>query len=265
MAEILKYCTAPCYEVLKCKHKCSGTCGDCHQGKVHLPCQEKCGVVLPCGHECTAPCREACRPCQKKCAYKCVHSKCTKKCGEPCTSCKENCPRQCPHVKCKKRCGEICDVPACTEPCEKVLKCGHPCIGFCGDKCPPLCRICNPDKLTEFFMGYEDEEDSRFVYLEECGHTIESQGMEQWLSVENEGNESKEIKAAYCPRCKTTITFTERYSNYVKQTCANLSLIKHKIHGDLKKIEKLRIKTVEKYLRVASLYSTIISKGTDSL
>lgn len=260
----MKFCTEPCNAILECSHKCQGTCGKCYQGRIHMSCQEKCGIILPCGHDCTAPCREACRPCQKKCSYSCKHSKCTKKCGEPCTPCKENCSRKCAHVKCTKKCGEICDVPPCTEPCMKKLKCEHPCVGYCGDQCPPLCRICDREVLTELFLGYEDDEDSRFVYLQECGHTIESEGMEQWLITETEQNQSKEIKAAYCPKCKTTITSTPRYSNYVKKTCVNLAKIKNKYHGDLKKIEMLRQTFVEKCEILMTSYLTIITKGINN-
>lgn len=38
----------------------------------------------------------------------------------------------------------------------KKLKCGHSCIGFCGEPCPPLCRIFNPE-ITEILFGREDE------------------------------------------------------------------------------------------------------------
>lgn len=257
---VLKYCKNPCNGTLKCNHKCSGTCGECYQGRIHKPCQEKCNAILPCGHECTAPCKEACRPCQKKCSYKCRHSKCTKKCGEPCTSCKEKCSRKCPHLKCTKLCGEICNVPPCIEPCEKLLKCKHPCIGFCGDICPQLCRICDAEVVTEIYLGFEDEEDSRFVYLKECGHIVESRGMEQWLSTELEG-ETREIKAAYCPRCKTTITSTLRYSDHIKRTCADLTLIKNKFHGDANEIAKLRINLLEKIVAIDEEYTRVISKG----
>ena len=55
----------------------------------------------------------------------------------------------------------MCDITPCDEPCEKLLKCNHPCVGFCGDPCPPLCRECDKEDLTEIFFGTEDEPDAR--------------------------------------------------------------------------------------------------------
>ncbi|CAG9814752.1 unnamed protein product [Phaedon cochleariae] len=63
---LLKYCSVPCLVTLQCEHKCGGTCGQCFQGRVHARCQERCGVPMVCNHECPIPCREACRPCEKK-------------------------------------------------------------------------------------------------------------------------------------------------------------------------------------------------------
>ena len=74
----------------------------------------------------------------------------------------EKCDWGCEHRKCSKRCGEVCDIEPCTEPCKKLLKCNHPCVGFCGDPCPPLCRICNEKELVEFVLsGNEDSPDAR--------------------------------------------------------------------------------------------------------
>lgn len=99
------------------------------------------------------------------------------------------CPRQCEHVQCEAKCGLKCTVPPCNEPCPKQIKCGHPCVGFCGDECPPLCRICDKEELQTMFLGFEDEEDARYVLLIECNHVIESQGMDIWLSQKKEEGE----------------------------------------------------------------------------
>jgi len=57
------------------------------------------------------------------------------------------------------------------------LDCGHPCIGFCGEQCPPVCRVSDCPSYDadtfEIFLGFEDDEDSKFVYLPDCKHTIE--------------------------------------------------------------------------------------------
>ena len=75
---------------------------------------------------------------------------------------------------------QFCDRDPCNFPCENKLGCGHDCIGYCGELCPPLCRICDKDIVTEIFFGTEDEDDARFVYLEDCRHVVESSGMKNW-------------------------------------------------------------------------------------
>ena len=75
----------------------------------------------------------------------------------------ELCEWNCPHYKCTKLCYQICDRPPCTNPCFKKLKCGHQCIGYCGDVCPDLCRICNMDKIEETadIFGYDVDASTR--------------------------------------------------------------------------------------------------------
>lgn len=58
------------------------------------------------------------------------------------------------------KCGDICNRPPCYEPCDLKLKCGHECIGFCGEPCP-FCRICQSDEVTTIFFGNEDDPDAR--------------------------------------------------------------------------------------------------------
>ena len=43
-------CPQPCGSMLACQHKCVGTCGDCHTGKLHVACGEKCERQLICSH-----------------------------------------------------------------------------------------------------------------------------------------------------------------------------------------------------------------------
>lgn len=139
--------------------------------------------------------------------------------------------RKCDHVQCTALCGEKCTTKPCTKPCENVLPCGHKCIGFCGDPCPPLCRICNKNELQEFILGHEDEDDARFVLLTECKHVIESKGMETWL--EQKGKEHKEVVPKTCPRCKTLLVTTQRYSDYIKDTMNDVIKVKEKFFGTL--------------------------------
>jgi hypothetical protein len=98
-------CSEPCQDILLCTHQCSGSCGGCKTGKLHLPCKEKCGRQLLCTHvskmpytrfiatfcfqSCEAPCSTNCPLCVSECETMCRHSKCSFTCGEPCTPCRE--------------------------------------------------------------------------------------------------------------------------------------------------------------------------------
>ncbi|XP_063233035.1 NFX1-type zinc finger-containing protein 1-like [Bacillus rossius redtenbacheri] len=227
---LLSRCAVPCGTVLECGHPCHGTCGQCLQGRVHMACLEECGKPLICGHRCWVPCSVSCPPCNRKCnMFRCRHSRCSNKCGEACTPCTEQCGWRCEHMRCTRKCHEICNREPCTEPCRKVLECGHACIGFCGEPCPPLCRVCDAEEVTTIFFGTEQEEDARFVYLEDCRHVLESEGLEQWMQ-----QSDSEIKMKVCPVCTTPITKTQRYMNVVKRVYEDVSKVKRKVYGDLK-------------------------------
>ena len=217
-------CLVPCKALLQCEHECKGTCGTCQQGRLHMQCQSKCGRTLMCGHICNSPCAAECLPCMQTCSKYCPHSKCPKHCYEPCDPCAEPCNWSCQHPKCTRKCGELCNRPRCDMPCHKRLKCGHLCIGLCGDKCPSLCRECNRDKVTEIFFGTEDEPDARFVQLQDCKHVFESSGLDQWM----EREESSEIQFKKCPKCSTPIRTSLRYYNEVKKVHNHFEEIKKK-------------------------------------
>ena len=187
-------CSVPCNTLLQCEHKCKGTCGLCRQGRLHIHCEAECGRTLVCGHTCTFPCAAECPPCSQSCRNYCTHSKCPKKCYEPCEPCAEPCEWNCRHLKCTKKCGELCNRPPCNEPCLKRLRCGHPCIGLCGEKCPQLCRVCNEENVTEIFFGSEDEPDARFVELQDCNHVFEYSDLDRWMEKqEKEKYSSKSV------------------------------------------------------------------------
>lgn len=227
-------CQNKCNTVLECGHLCHSDCGKCFSGRIHCPCTEKCNRILVCGHKCTTPCARQCAPCASRCENRCEHSRCNKICSVPCIPCYEPCGWRCKHKRCTKLCFEICDRDPCTEPCPKKLKCGHKCIGFCGETCPPLCRICNQKAVTEIFFGSEDDPNARFVYLEDCKHVIESEGLSTWLETnygdqrlsDNTMNTSYIIKLPDCPKCKTPIRCNLRFSKYVKTQLNALEEVK---------------------------------------
>jgi hypothetical protein len=62
-----------------------------------------------------------------------------------------------------------------------LLKCGHRCIGVCGETCPDKCRVCHHDEVCEVLFGEEDEPDAMFVQLEDCRHIIEVTALDRWM------------------------------------------------------------------------------------
>ncbi|XP_057379336.1 NFX1-type zinc finger-containing protein 1-like [Daphnia carinata] len=223
--EFLQTCPQPCRATLTCDHPCKGSCGMCFNGRLHKTCAEKCGRTLVCGHSCNVDCAVSCPPCKQTCEYRCQHSRCRKICCEPCVDCVEPCDWKCDHYTCTLKCHELCNRPRCDEPCRKRLPCGHRCIGLCGEVCPPLCRACHKDQLTEFILyGNEEEEDARFIYLEDCNHTIEVEGLDHWMEMKQE--ETQEIQTKCCPRCKTIIRSCYRYNNVIKRNFGDILEVK---------------------------------------
>uniref|UniRef100_A0A3Q0SGU1 Zinc finger NFX1-type containing 1 n=1 Tax=Amphilophus citrinellus TaxID=61819 RepID=A0A3Q0SGU1_AMPCI len=236
-------CTIPCEHQLKCGHACRGTCSQCYQGRFHFHCVHKCERLLICSHKCDVPCTRDCPPCQRRCENFCVHSKCMKPCGQPCAPCIEPCEWQCAHHRCSKLCHEPCDRPPCTQPCNKTLTCGHPCIGLCGDKCPSKCRICNHDEVTEIFFGTESEPDACFIQLEDCSHIIEYTAMDIYMGLDdNQANKGEQvaIKLKECPRCRTPIRKNVRYGSQINRSLKEIEMVKEKINGQQPDIEKQR-------------------------
>ncbi|KAM9296225.1 NFX1-type zinc finger-containing protein 1 [Gastrophryne carolinensis] len=223
-------CRTPCHTILSCGHRCSGSCDSCFQGRFHEGCRHPCKAVLVCSHECQMPCRE-CPPCSKKCQNRCIHSQCKKKCGEKCVPCMEPCDWRCQHYRCTKLCSEPCDRPPCNSPCEKTLRCGHPCIGLCGEPCPKLCRECNKDEVTEVFFGFEDENDACFVQLEDCGHILESKGMDIYMEGQSTSEEEIAIRLKECPKCKTPIRKNLRYGSLINKTLNEIEKVKERMAG----------------------------------
>ncbi|XP_074653872.1 NFX1-type zinc finger-containing protein 1-like [Tubulanus polymorphus] len=242
-----KPCPTKCKAGLQCEHQCDGTCGTCWQSRIHIPCKSKCQRSLVCGHLCKVSCTKHCPPCTDKCRNRCMHSKCQKLCGAKCVPCNEPCTWFCKHYKCTKLCHELCNRPQCNEPCKKRLrKCGHPCIGLCGEPCPKLCRICNKDEVQEIFFGSEDEPDTRFVQLDDCGHVLEVEGLDRWISQggSTEAN-SRVIQLPSCPKCKTPIQQHLRYGNIIKEKVSLIERVKERILG----AEAEKQQTVNRLLR----------------
>ncbi|XP_030046073.1 NFX1-type zinc finger-containing protein 1-like [Microcaecilia unicolor] len=230
-------CKQACEQLLECGHRCNGTCKTCIQGRLHHGCSHKCTRVLPCTHVCQGTCIGNCPPCSRQCENKCKHSRCHKKCGARCFRCTLPCPWKCMHYTCSKACYEMCDRPRCDMPCQKSLKCKHPCVGLCGEPCPKQCRVCQKEELCEIFFGMEDEPDARFVLLEDCGHIFEVTGLDQWMDGDPSEVHSKQIQFKSCPRCSKTIQNNARYSNVIKAVRQNIEAVRRKIEGSTEEVK----------------------------
>ena len=244
-------CSHRCGVTLECGDTCEGTCGSCKQGRLHMHCKEKCGRTLMCGHNCDFPCANICPPCNKACNNYCIHSKCPKKCYEPCEPCMEQCEWNCPHFTCSKPCGQLCNRPHCDKPCYKTLECGHSCIGLCGERCPNKCLICDKDEVCAIFLGREEEEDARYIQLQDCDHIFEVRDLDQWMNINARTTKEEMVMFKSCPRCNKSIRKSVRYGNQIKQVLLDVDAIKSKQQNDssrlfdnhrnaLKKLEGLK-------------------------
>ncbi|XP_072917712.1 NFX1-type zinc finger-containing protein 1 isoform X1 [Hemitrygon akajei] len=231
-------CKQKCNAILDCDHNCPGSCHLCYEGRFHESCKQPCKRLLICSHECMEPCTNQCPPCQKPCENLCKHSKCRKKCGASCTPCVEPCEWACKHYKCRKLCSEPCDRQPCNEPCKKLLKCRHPCVGLCGEPCPGKCRDCDRADLTEIFFGTEEEPDARFVQLEDCHHVFEVTGFDHYMNDDEEEGSDRVIKLKSCPKCQTPIRKSLRYGAMIKKSLCEIEKVKKLVHGDVETIKQ---------------------------
>jgi hypothetical protein len=86
--------------------------------------------------------------------------------------------------------------------------------------------------VEDFFLyGTEEEEDSRFVFLPDCKHAIEVEGLTTHMDLLDD-----EIGIKRCPRCRTIITHCRRFNNIIKMRLKDVILVKKKIFGDQKKV-----------------------------
>lgn len=256
-------CRQKCKALLDCNHDCPGSCHLCNEGRFHESCKQPCKRVLICSHECLEPCTNQCPPCKRNCENLCKHSKCRRKCGELCTPCVEPCEWACEHYRCQKLCSEPCNREPCNEPCKKLLKCRHPCVGLCGEPCPNKCRMCHHAELTDIFFGTEDEPEARFVQLEDCKHVFEVNGFDQYMNLNNE-DDSTVIKLNDCPRCRTPIRKSLRYGAMIKKSLGEIEKVKKLVQGDAEK-KKQSVKKLVSLLYTQSIIAEQFPDMHDNL
>ncbi|KAK0400651.1 hypothetical protein QR680_015368 [Steinernema hermaphroditum] len=262
-------CPHPCGTSLPdCQHICRGTCGACRRGRLHVRCEERCKRVLFCGHACDGMCSAVCPPCEKPCGTACHHSRCGidptigalnrnrkgRKCGERCPPCLERCSNRCEHRACTKRCMYPCDVEPCNARCLEPLWCGHQCLGFCGENCPEICRQCTNGPLrkayeeaSEVFLGREADDGAIFIQLE-CGHCIESKGMDSWVQLTFGNSAASAIVQLTCPKCKAPLKKSRRYQKHLAQRTHDMEEIKRRLlGGSTDELDGQRAKVVEAF------------------
>ena len=239
----LTECPIKCNTVLLCGHKCTGTCHECHQGRLHKPCMFHVSKLL-CGHKTTMKCSSAMVEPYPSCSYRCEsfcpHKKCSHRCQDPCKPCNNPCDWQCPHYKCTRKCHEKCNRPRCYEPCQHLNKCHHPCIGVCGERCPDVCKLCDEEQFLQLYVSlnrFETKDDTTYIQLD-CGHLFKRTELDPWVDAR-----SKELQLISCPKCNQTIHLNQRrYANAIRRTYYDITEIRHMMNEDVKtniKIEAL--------------------------
>ena len=213
-------CQKRCETVLACQHRCNGTCYSCFGKRLHARCLKRCNCDLACGHGCEGMCGE-CFPCERNCENACPHGLCMKRCKEPCQKCDEPCEWKCAHFKCTRPCGEICNRPRCDQHCKKLLKCGHLCIGLCGEPCPKQCLICDKNYLRSIRISGIGNDAPCVVQLDECLHIFEYRQMDNYMDEKEEV-----IRLKRCPVCVEPIRRSRRYSNIVKEILRKIEMLK---------------------------------------
>jgi len=210
-------CTVPCSTKLLCGHDCYGTCGECHQGRMHKPCVQSMDFPLPCGHRLHTDCVGISVPvCKDPCKRKCSHRQCTNTCSKVCLPCFKPCEWKCQHYECTKRCEEDCDRPPCDQRCPKQLQCGHYCIGVCGEPCPNICKICHKEKFKKLCKSKYREGGNKYIQLD-CGHLLEVKQFHKWI--DSTIGESDAVKLIRCPvkNCVEIVNHSFRFNHFIKE------------------------------------------------
>ncbi|OWF35962.1 NFX1-type zinc finger-containing protein 1 [Mizuhopecten yessoensis] len=221
LSETVRQCSKGCCpHILSCGHPCTGKDDDCSEKLFHAYCTQPCNKLLVCGHQCKSATCGLCSICSNECERYCPHRKCEHPCSQDCPPCKETCSLQCPHHNCSRLCHEECNRPPCNLRCPLMLKCSHPCMGYCGEPCPRLCIVCEPDRRNEFTQTCN--EDIRLVRLLDCGHEHDASLLDKLLKEDTENG----FSVLRCPSCDKVIHWHPRYSHQLKQQWHAIDAVK---------------------------------------
>jgi len=182
-------CVRPCRIILECGHPCDGNCTDCFGGLFHKPCSKICEQAKVCGHICKDKCHKDCPPCEERCTKRCFHSVCDHACFEMCTPCSEPCPEP----GCNLLCSDNCEhALAVAKRCSATRLCGHQCELISHNHAfdsflhtTDHCAKCNESISEKFYsvimLTEEYDEEELYVYLPDCQHRIEIEGLDGWV------------------------------------------------------------------------------------
>ena len=211
-------CQEKCDMLMDCGHPCTGACHECTRNGQHLQCVSACSKHLQCGHQCVAPCHDGkCPPCRSQCERSCSHGRCEKECFKICDPCVRPCGWSCRHkAPCTLMCCLPCDQVPCSEPCNVILACGHLCPSLCSERCPAQCTQCATGKFPE----------KSLMFLH-CGHIFELETLDKHVGIDllyqmdNDGQilspRPKNIQdlapmKLHCPTCNASCSDVRRYA-----------------------------------------------------
>ncbi len=120
--------------------------------------------------------------------------------------CEKECDIKCKHGKCNNKCGELCDRKPCDKRCDKIMICGHQCFGLCGERCPDVCNICNPND-----KNFVDIQENGLLYKTNCGHIFSVYKLDKYFY-----NKERNIEIYRCPECNNILLNEPRYQNQIK-------------------------------------------------
>lgn len=133
--------------------------------------------------------------------------------------------------------------------------CGHPCLGLCGETCPPVCHKCDTvkEKVHRIYGDekcHEESDGQRYIVLEDCQHVFSVQSLDQWMK-HGDASKHQAVEWKCCPleSCKTPVMSTLRYANTAKQILRDMNKLKTRepyfLSSNLRQQMKLELSQID--------------------
>ena len=104
------------------------------------------------------------------------------------------------------------------------------------------------------FFGTEDDDDARFIELQDCGHMFEVTALDYWM---DKDSDYEDIKLKECPKCKTPVRISFRYGNIVKEKLAEVEEVKKRLMQEEERFQDLQAKLRRAALALSKKYPDI--------